>query len=333
MFLKCFWAKILNTGRCLSHTRTISNSCSSWDIWRSGPPCLTPSCCGCVRVDQWWPLHRGMCPWGSPHPLPFPLSSQLGAICYWACAVLFPIVRSVSWHVCLSKVGNHKIILREIYMFYGGGSQWKFLCFFCGKMEIIVLNGYWCLLASFLHVNYLTPVGIGMTLWNLIVTGSKKCLFPVCAWCWPLGRSNLWTATWSHYTLGQNFLEKLKNKLDHTLSQVVSPASPLSFWCGSFFIVGLSCASRTLSTVPGLYSLGASRTPSPQLGQWKMSPDIPKCLLAGKIAPGGELLLSSIVAERKCLQREDSDCFKTGRNWSAHLIHLSLLMRCELLNY
>lgn len=130
----------------------------------------------------------------------------------------------------------------------------------------------WCLLASFLNVNYLTPVGIWMTLWNLLITGSKKCLFPVCAWCWPLGRSTLWTATWSHYTLGQNFLEKLKNKLDHTLSQVVSPASPLSLWCGSFFIVGLSCASQTPSNVPGLYSLGAVATMKNVSGYSRMSP-------------------------------------------------------------
>lgn len=119
----------------------------------------------------------GHVPLGAPTPPAIPLSSQLWATCYWACAVLFPIVWSISWHVCLSKVGNHKIILRGFYMFH---EEWKPVKVFLWKDGNN--SPKWLFGACWLHSFMLTTwlLWAFEWLWKLIIMGSIKCLFPVC---------------------------------------------------------------------------------------------------------------------------------------------------------
>lgn len=159
-------------------------------------------------------LHHGM----DPSKLPLHHDVPLGFSTPPTILPVFPTLSHLLLSLCCSfaysrkyflacvfiKSGKPQDYIERVICFMKNGSQWKVFVFaffcvcVCGKKEIIVLNGY-LVLVDFIPLCWLPTMAFEcLTLWNLIIPGSKKCLFPVCTWWWPLSHSNLRTAAWSH---------------------------------------------------------------------------------------------------------------------------------------
>lgn len=93
------------------------------------------------------------------------------------------------------------------------------------------------------------------------------------------------------WTLLFFFLITFSNSLLSDYIKVFPPWHNLTFWARRFVVAwGCVMYDRTFSSILGLYAIDANSIPA-VCGDWKMPPDIAKCLVRHKIAPGWETLI------------------------------------------
>lgn len=77
----------------------------------------------------------------------------------------------------------------------------------------------------------------------------------------------------------------------HYYLTIFPPWHNLTFWARRFVVAwGCVMCDRTFSSILGLYAIDANSIPA-VCGDWKMPPDIAKCLVRHRIAPGWETLI------------------------------------------